>query len=110
MRDLGFGHEIKPILPKPPHKRQSLLFSATMPPAIQDLASSLVHNPARVEVTPVSSTAERIEQHVCYVNRTDKAKLLAHFIGKHPQGLVLAFVRMQHIANKDLEMPPKHAL
>ncbi len=100
MLDLGFVHEIKRIITKLPPKRQSLLFSATMPPAIQDLASSLVHNPARVEVTPVSSTAERIEQHVAFVNRGDKAKLLVHFIGQHPQGLVLVFVRMKHMANK----------
>ena len=100
MLDLGFVHEIKRIISKLPPKRQSLLFSATMPPAIQDLASSIVHNPARVEVTPVSSTAERIEQHVAYVNRGDKAKLLVHFIKKHPQGLVLVFVRMKHMANK----------
>ncbi len=100
MLDLGFVHEIKRIITKLPPKRQSLLFSATMPLAIQELASSIVHNPARVEVTPVSSTAERIEQHVAYVNRGDKAKLLVHFINKHPQGLVLAFVRMKHMANK----------
>jgi ATP-dependent RNA helicase RhlE len=100
MLDLGFVHEIKRIITKLPPKRQSLLFSATMPPAIQDLASSIVHNPARVEVTPVSSTAERIEQHVAYVNRGDKAKLLVHFINKHNEGLVLVFVRMKHMANK----------
>jgi ATP-dependent RNA helicase RhlE len=100
MLDLGFVHEIKRIITKLPPKRQSLLFSATMPPAIQELASSLVHNPARVEVTPVSSTAERIEQHVAYVNRGDKAKLLVHFINKHNEGLVLVFVRMKHMANK----------
>jgi ATP-dependent RNA helicase RhlE len=103
MLDLGFVHEIKRIITKLPPKRQSLLFSATMPVAIQELAASIVHNPARVEVTPVSSTAERIEQHVCYVNRGDKAKLLAHFVGKHPEGLILAFVRMKHMANKLVE-------
>jgi ATP-dependent RNA helicase RhlE len=100
MLDLGFVHEIKRIITKLPPKRQSLLFSATMPPAIQDLASSIVHNPARVEVTPAATTVERIDQKVCYVNRMDKAKLLVHFIGKHPQGLVLVFVRMKHMANK----------
>jgi ATP-dependent RNA helicase RhlE len=100
MLDLGFVHEIKRIITKLPPKRQSLLFSATMPLAIQELASSIVHNPARVEVTPVSSTAERIEQHVAYVNRGDKAKLLVHFINKHNEGLVLVFVRMKHMANK----------
>jgi ATP-dependent RNA helicase RhlE len=110
MLDLGFVHEIKRIITKLPPKRQSLLFSATMPPAIQELASSIVHNPARVEVTPVSSTAERIEQHVCYVNRGDKTRLLAHFIKTHPEGLVLAFVRMKHMANKVVEQLAKDGI
>ena len=100
MLDMGFVHEVKRIITKLPPKRQSLLFSATMPPAIQELASSIVHNPARVEVTPVSSTAERVKQHVANVNRGDKAKLLVHFINKHNEGLVLVFVRMKHMANK----------
>jgi len=100
MLDLGFVHEIKRIITKLPPKRQSLLFSATMPLAIQELASSIVHNPARVEVTPAATTVERIQQHVANVNRGDKAKLLVHFINKHPQGLVLVFVRMKHMANK----------
>jgi ATP-dependent RNA helicase RhlE len=101
-------HEIKRIITKLPPKRQSLLFSATMPPAIQDLASSIVHNPARVEVTPVSSTAERIEQHVAFVNRGDKIRLLVHFLAKHPEGLVLVFVRMKHMANKLVEQLQKN--
>ena len=100
MLDLGFVHEIKRIITKLPPKRQSLLFSATMPPAIQELVASLVHNPARIEVTPDAPTVERIEQHVCFVNRHDKAKLLVHFINQHPKGLVLVFVRMKHMANK----------
>ena len=100
MLDLGFVHEIKRIITKLPPKRQSLLFSATMPLAIQELASSIVHNPARVEVTPAATTVERIQQHVANVNRGDKAKLLVHFINQHPQGLVLVFVRMKHMANK----------
>jgi ATP-dependent RNA helicase RhlE len=100
MLDLGFVHEIKRIITKLPPKRQSLLFSATMPRALEDLAASIVHNPARVEVTPESPTVERIAQHVCYVNRHDKAKLLVHFINQHPKGLVLVFVRMKHMANK----------
>jgi ATP-dependent RNA helicase RhlE len=103
MLDLGFVHEIKRIITKLPPKRQSLLFSATMPPAIQDLASSIVHNPARVEVTPAATTVERIDQKVCFVNRMDKSKLLVHFIAQHPQGLVLVFVRMKHMANKLVE-------
>jgi ATP-dependent RNA helicase RhlE len=93
-------HEIKRIITKLPPKRQSLLFSATMPPAIQDLASSIVHNPARVEVTPVASTAERIDQRVCFVNRADKTKLLVHLINENAKGLILVFVRMKHMANR----------
>jgi ATP-dependent RNA helicase RhlE len=100
MLDLGFVHEIKRIITKLPPKRQSLLFSATMPLAIQELASSIVHNPARVEVTPAATTVERIDQKVCFVNRMDKSKLLVHTINAHPEGLVLVFVRMKHMANK----------
>ncbi len=103
MLDLGFVHEIKRIITKLPPRRQSLLFSATMPPAIQDLASSLVHNPARVEVTPVSTTAERIDQQVCFLNRGDKCRALVHFFKQQPDGLVLVFVRMKHMANKLVE-------
>ena len=100
MLDLGFINDIKRVIGKLPPKRQSLLFSATMPLSIQELAASIVHNPARVEVTPAATTVERIDQKVVFVNRNDKAKALAHFIKAHPQGLVLAFVRMKHMANK----------
>jgi ATP-dependent RNA helicase RhlE len=100
MLDLGFINDIRRIIGKLPAKRQSLLFSATMPPAIQDLASSLVHNPARVEVTPDSPTVERIDQRVCHVERGRKCDLLVHLLGQHPQGLVLVFVRMKHQANR----------
>ncbi len=100
MLDLGFVHEIKRIITKLPPRRQSLLFSATMPPAIKELATSLVHNPVRVEVTPDSPTVERIEQQICFVERHDKNKLLVHFIKQKPEGLVLVFVRMKHMANK----------
>jgi ATP-dependent RNA helicase RhlE len=110
MLDLGFVHEIKRIIAKLPQRRQSLLFSATMPLAIQELASSLVHNPARVEVTPVSSTVERIEQKVCFVDRNDKSRLLAHFINATPEGLVLVFVRMKHMANKLVDQLAKDGI
>ena len=99
MLDLGFVHEIKRIIAKLPPRRQSLLFSATMPPAIQELAASIVHQPARVEVTPVATTAERIEQQICFVDQGQKRKALTHFINAHPEGLVLVFVRMKHMAN-----------
>jgi ATP-dependent RNA helicase RhlE len=108
MLDMGFVVDVKRIISALPPRRQSLLFSATMPPAIQELASSLVHNPARVEVTPAATTVERIEQTVAFVNRGDKIRLLAHLIGRHPDGLVLAFVRMKHMANKLVDQLAKH--
>jgi ATP-dependent RNA helicase RhlE len=108
MLDMGFVVDVKRIIATLPPKRQSLLFSATMPPAIQELAHSLVHNPARVEVTPAATTVERIEQNVAFVDRHNKIKLLAHLIGQHPDGLVLAFVRMKHMANKLVEQLAKH--
>ncbi|HEX4141841.1 MAG TPA: DEAD/DEAH box helicase [Candidatus Methylacidiphilales bacterium] len=110
MLDMGFVHDVKRIITTLPPKRQSLLFSATMPPAVEEIAASLVHNPARVEVTPVATTAERIEQHVAYVDRGNKIKLLAHLIGQHPDGLVLAFVRMKHMANKLVDQLAKHEI
>jgi ATP-dependent RNA helicase RhlE len=104
MLDLGFVHEIKRIITKLPPKRQSLLFSATMPPAIQEIASSMVRQPVRVEVTPAATTVERIEQQVCFVDQGEKRKALAHFIKAQPEGLVLVFVRMKHMANKLVEI------
>jgi ATP-dependent RNA helicase RhlE len=100
MLDMGFVHDVKKVMALLPARRQSLLFSATMPPAIQQLADRLLHDPVRVEVSPVASTAERIQQHLCYVERNDKRMLLAHFLEKHPEGLVLVFVKMKHGADR----------
>jgi ATP-dependent RNA helicase RhlE len=110
MLDMGFIHDVKKVMAKLPPKRQALLFSATMPPAIQELASRLVNNPVQVEVAPVSSTAERIEQHLCYVDRNDKIDLLVHMLQKHKEGLVLVFVRMKHGANRLVESLDKHGV
>ena len=110
MLDMGFVHEVKRIIANLPPKRQSLLFSATMPPAIQELASSLVHQPERVEVAPAATTVERVDQHVAFVDRGNKVKLLAHLIGQQPDGLVIVFVRMKHMANKLVEQLDKHEI
>jgi ATP-dependent RNA helicase RhlE len=110
MLDLGFVHEIKRIITKLPRQRQSLLFSATMPPAIQELASSIVHQPVRVEVTPAATTVERIEQQICFVDQGEKRKALAHFIRQQPDGLVLVFVRMKHMANKIVDILAKEEI
>jgi ATP-dependent RNA helicase RhlE len=103
MLDLGFVHEIKRIIAKLPPRRQSLLFSATMPPAIQEIVATLVRDPARVEVTPAATTVERIDQQICFVDRGNKHRLLVHLIEQHPPGLVLVFVRMKHMANRVAE-------
>jgi ATP-dependent RNA helicase RhlE len=103
MLDMGFIHEIKRIIAKLPARRQSLLFSATMPPAIRELTRSIVRNPVEIAVAPVSSTVERIDQKVCFIDTHDKRKLLVHLLGQHPDGLVLVFVRMKHMANRVAE-------
>jgi ATP-dependent RNA helicase RhlE len=110
MLDMGFVHDVKRIITTLPPKRQSLLFSATMPPAVEEIAATLVHNPARVEVTPVATTAERVEQNVAFVDRGNKIKLLAHLVGQHPDGLVIVFVRMKHMANKLVDQLAKHEI
>jgi ATP-dependent RNA helicase RhlE len=100
MLDMGFARDMKLITAKLPTQRQSLLFSATLPPAIQEIASNLLQNPVRVEVTPLSTTAERIEQKVCHVSRSDKPKLLRHMLKEYSQGLVIVFARTKHGANR----------
>jgi ATP-dependent RNA helicase RhlE len=110
MLDMGFIHDVRRVVAKLPSRRQSLLFSATMPPAIQELASTIVHQPVRVEVTPAATTVERIEQQICHVNNGEKRAALAHFIHAHPEGLVLVFVRMKHMANKLVEQLAKDGI
>lgn len=100
MLDMGFIHDIRRILGMLPSKRQSLLFSATMPAAIEDLAGKLLHQPVNVAVTPVATPVEKIQQKVCYVDRSNKHALLLHFLEKHPEGLVLIFAQTKHGANR----------
>ncbi len=76
MLDMGFIHDVRRIIAAVPRKRQTLFFSATMPPEIQDLASNILYNPVFVEVTPVASTVETIEQSVYFVEKKDKPDLL----------------------------------
>ncbi|RYF37404.1 MAG: DEAD/DEAH box helicase, partial [Chitinophagaceae bacterium] len=78
MLDMGFVHDVRRVIAKLPAKRQTLFFSATMPPEIQQLANILLHQPVKVEVTPVSSTADTIQQHLYYVEKQNKRPLLTH--------------------------------
>ena len=100
MLDMGFAPDVNRIIARLPTQRQSLLFSATMPESIRDLANRLLRDPLRGDVAPVSSTADRIEQRICHVQRHDKHRLLVHTIGRHPEGLVLVFSRTKHGANR----------
>lgn len=100
MLDMGFIHDVKKVIVKLPRKRQSLFFSATMPPTITKLAETLLTNPVRVEVTPVSSTAETVAQKMYLVEKSNKKALLTHVLkdAKIPSALV--FTRTKHGANK----------
>lgn len=100
MLDMGFVHDVKRIITRLPQKKQTLFFSATMPPEIQQLASMLLHNPVKVEVTPVSSTAEMIEQRVYFVERHHKQSLLIDLLKDESIKTLLVFTQMKHAADK----------
>ena len=100
MLDMGFIHDVKKVIVRLPEKRQTLFFSATMPPEIQKLANVLLTNPAKVEVTPVSSTVDAIEQGLFYVAKQDKNKLLLHLLNDDAIKTVLVFTRTKHGADK----------
>lgn len=99
MLDMGFIHDVKRLLPKLPPKKQTLFFSATMPDSIDRLAKSLLHNPARVEVTPVSSVVEIISQSVYRVEKPQKKELLAQLLLGEAGHQVLVFSRTKHGAD-----------
>lgn len=99
MLDMGFIHDVKRLLPKLPPKKQTLFFSATMPDSIDRLAKSLLHNPARVEVTPASSVVEIISQSVYRVEKSQKKELLAQLLLGEAGHQVLVFSRTKHGAD-----------
>ncbi len=99
MLDMGFINDVKKIVKLTPNNRQTLLFSATMPIAIRELAEMFLKDPAKVEVTPVSSTAETVEQRVYFVDKGDKRKLLYHLIRNEGLHDVLVFSRTKHGAD-----------
>ena len=99
MLDMGFINDVKKIVKLVPTNRQTLLFSATMPMAIRELADSFLTKPEYVSVTPVSSTAEIIQQQVYFVEKSDKRGLLYHLIRNENLSNVLVFVRTKHGAD-----------
>ncbi|WP_300296173.1 DEAD/DEAH box helicase, partial [uncultured Intestinimonas sp.] len=100
MLDMGFIHDVRRVLQLLPEKKQTLFFSATMPPEVMDLVDGLLHDPARVAVDPVSSPVEIIDQKVCFVDRGNKSKLLAHLVEELGVKSALVFTRTKHGANK----------
>ena len=100
MLDMGFIHDIKKVIAKLPQQRQSLFFSATMPPDILKLANTILVNPVKVEVTPASSTAERIQQSLYFVSKADKPSLLVHLLQDPAIESVLVFTRTKHMADR----------
>ena len=102
MLDMGFVHDVKKVIAKLPAKRQNLMFSATMPKEIEQLAAGILHDPAFVKVDPVSSTVERIDQSLYFVEKGNKKFLLPWLIKNltPPVQNALVFSRTKHGADK----------
>lgn len=100
MLDMGFIHDVKKVIAAIPRHRQTLFFSATMPPEVQRLSSTLLTDPVKVEVTPVSSTAETVTQEVFFVDKANKAQLLVHLLETRDIKEALVFSRTKHGADK----------
>jgi ATP-dependent RNA helicase RhlE len=100
MLDMGFIHDIKRLLPLLPARKQTLFFSATMPSAINDLSKTILYKPVRVEVAPVSSVVDTIEQHLYFVEKPQKSELLISLLKQEQDKSVLVFSRTKHGADK----------
>ena len=100
MLDMGFIRDVQKIVRLLPKTRQSLLFSATMPTDVEKLASDMLRNPQRIEVTPQATTVERIEQKVYFVETSGKRKLLLDLLQDRDMRRVLVFTRTKHHANR----------
>ena len=100
MLDMGFINDVRKIIAKLPAKKQTLFFSATMPAEIAGLSKSILNNPVKIEVTPVSSTAEKVEQAVYFVEKNDKRSLLIHLLKDENIKSALVFARTKYGADK----------
>jgi ATP-dependent RNA helicase RhlE len=108
MLDMGFIHDIKKIISKLPEKKQTMLFSATMPNEIIGISNRILKNPVRVEVTPVSSTVERINQKIIFCQKAHKYQLLRKILSEEGVELSLVFTRTKHGANKIVDYLAHH--
>lgn len=100
MLDMGFIHDIKKLLKVLPTERQSLFFSATMPGNIVELSRTILKNPKKIEVSPVSSTAQTIQQFLYYTNKGTKKDLLLHLLKDPKMDQVLVFTKTKHGADR----------
>ncbi|MBU4398489.1 MAG: DEAD/DEAH box helicase, partial [Planctomycetes bacterium] len=100
MLDMGFIHDLRRIVEKVPRRRQTLLFSATLPPAIRTLADQWLTDPVDVRIAPASVTLETIRQSVFLVDQKQKLQLLTHWLRETPWTRTLVFTRTKHGADK----------
>ncbi|MGA0368624.1 MAG: DEAD/DEAH box helicase [Kiritimatiellia bacterium] len=100
MLDMGFIRDIRKVLKEVPEQRQTLFFSATMSPQIEQLAGGMVKNPVRVSITPEEPTVDRIEQKIMFIQPADKARMLVKLIQGQDVEKVIVFTQMKHAANK----------
>jgi ATP-dependent RNA helicase RhlE len=100
MLDMGFIQDVKKIIGRLPAKRQSLCFSATMPPEIKKLAATILVNPVKVDIIPVVATSNLIKQSLYYVDKPDKKSLLIHLLKDNVIETALVFTRTKHGADK----------
>jgi ATP-dependent RNA helicase RhlE len=107
MLDMGFINDIRKVVAKLPIKRQTLFFSATMPKDIAELAESMLRDPARVAVTPVAATADRITQRILQVDFAAKPAVLAQLLKQEPVDRALVFTRTKHGADKVVKVLAK---
>ena len=104
MLDMGFIHSLRKIAKYIPHKRQTMMFSATMPSDIAEISETYLRDPVKVEVSPPGKPAEGITQGVHYIPMGDKAKLLEEYLRKHPDEQALVFSRTKHGAEKLMKL------
>jgi superfamily II DNA/RNA helicase len=100
MLDMGFIHDIRKIVAKTPSQRQTLMFSATMPKEIAELAAHMLKNPQKVAVTPEATTVERIDQRVIHLDHGVKSDVLSEILRAEPVNRALVFTRTKHGADK----------
>jgi ATP-dependent RNA helicase RhlE len=100
MLDMGFIKDVRRIVAMLPRKRQSMLFSATMPDDVVKLVGDMLHQPERIEVSPPTKTADKIDQRVIHIDQKDKRALLAHLLRDDNLKRVIVFTRTKHVANR----------